>query len=102
MPQNSPLAVSVIVPVYNEEGAAVQVAREIEAVFSKAYGADGYEIVMVDDRSSDLSFPRLQELKKDLPTLRVLRHETNAGKSAAILVRRGDGSLYIPLKISGG
>ena len=25
-----------------------------------------------------------------------------AGRSAAILVRRGDGSLYIPLKISGG
>ncbi len=84
MPQNSPLAVSVIVPVYNEEGAAVQVAREIESVFSKAYGADGYEIVMVDDRSTDLSYPRLVELRKELPNLRVLRHENNSGKSAAI------------------
>jgi len=79
-----PLTVSVVVPVYNEEGAVVQVAREIEQVFSTTYGADGYEILMVDDCSRDESHARLIEAKKTIPALRVLRHEHNSGKSAAL------------------
>ncbi|MBP2157592.1 MULTISPECIES: glycosyltransferase family 2 protein [Asticcacaulis] len=76
--------VSVVVPVYNEEGAAVQVASEIESVFSKTYGEGGFEIIMVDDRSTDASYARLSEAKQRIPALRVLRHEHNSGKSAAI------------------
>ncbi len=79
-----PLIVSAVVPVYNEEGAAVQVAREIEAVFSKAYGADGFEIVMVDDCSRDGTLARLAEVAAELPMMRVLHHGKNAGKSAAV------------------
>ena len=79
-----PLTVSVVVPVYNEEGAVVQVAREIEAVFSKAYGPDGYEIVVVDDCSRDTTLANVRALRGELPGLRVLHHERNAGKSAAI------------------
>ena len=41
-----PLTVSAVVPVYNEEGAAVQVAREIETAFTAAFGADGFERVL--------------------------------------------------------
>ncbi len=84
MPLNASPTVSVVVPVYNEEGAAVQVAQEIEAVFSKTYGADGFEIIMVDDRSTDASWDKLVAVKAGMPQLRVLRHEKNSGKSAAI------------------
>ncbi len=84
MPLNASPTVSVVVPVYNEEGAAVQVAQEIEAVFSKTYGADGFEIIMVDDRSTDTSWDKLVAVKAGMPQLRVLRHEKNSGKSAAI------------------
>ncbi len=79
-----PLNVSVVVPVYNEEGAVVQVAREIEAVFSKAYGSDGYEIVVVDDCSRDATLGNIRAVAGELPMMRVLHHERNAGKSAAI------------------
>ena len=79
-----PLTVSVVVPVYNEEGAAVQVATEIAEAFTAVFGADGFEIVMVDDRSTDNSYARLLETKTLVPQLRVLRHEKNSGKSAAI------------------
>lgn len=79
-----PLTVSVVVPVYNEEGAVVQVAAEIAEAFTAAFGADGFEIVMVDDRSTDASFARLVAAKPTIPQLRVLHHESNAGKSAAI------------------
>ncbi|MBW8734010.1 MAG: glycosyltransferase family 2 protein [Asticcacaulis sp.] len=79
-----PLTVSVVVPVYNEEGAVVQVAAEIAEAFTAAFGADGFEIVMVDDHSTDASFARLVAAKPTIPQLRVLHHESNAGKSAAI------------------
>ena len=78
-----PLNVSAVVPVYNEEGAAVQVAHEIAAVFSKTYGDDGFEIVMVDDCSRDNTLANLKAVT-DIPQLRVLHHERNAGKSAAV------------------
>ncbi len=79
-----PLTVSVVVPVYNEEGAAVQVATEIAEAFTGVFGADGFEIIMVDDRSTDNSYARLVETRAAVPQLRVLQHEKNAGKSAAI------------------
>jgi len=79
-----PLTVSVVVPVYNEEGAAVQVAAEVAREFTSVFGADGFEIVMVDDRSTDNSHAKLVEAKAAIPQLRVLQHEKNSGKSAAI------------------
>ena len=79
-----PLIVSVVVPVYNEEGAAVQVAHEIETVFSGAFGSDGYEIVMVDDCSRDATLERLRAVQDHISALRVLHHGRNAGKSAAV------------------
>ena len=79
-----PLTVSVVVPVYNEEGAAVQVAAEVATEFAKVFGDDGFEIIMVDDRSTDKSYDTLVATKAGIPQLRVLRHERNSGKSAAI------------------
>lgn len=79
-----PVTVSAVVPVYNEEGACVQVAREIEAEFSKLFGTDGYEIIMVDDASRDDTHARLVAAKADIPALRVLLHEKNVGKSGAM------------------
>lgn len=79
-----PVTVSAVVPVYNEEGACVQVAREIEAEFSKLFGIGGYEILMVDDASRDDTHARLVAAKADIPALRVLRHEKNVGKSGAM------------------
>ena len=79
-----PVTVSAVVPVYNEEGACVQVAREIEAEFSKLFGVDGYEIIMVDDASRDDTHARLVAAKADISALRVLLHEKNVGKSGAM------------------
>jgi len=41
--------ISVVIPVFDEEGAAPALAREIAAAFS----GRSYEIVFVDDRSRD-------------------------------------------------
>ncbi len=82
--------ISVVVPVYGEEGLAGPLAREIAAAFE---GRD-YEMVFVDDASKDGTVAELQATKGDLPRLRVLSHRRNAGQSRAIrtgvLAAKGD------------
>jgi glycosyltransferase involved in cell wall biosynthesis len=82
--------ISVVVPVFDEEGAAAALAREIAAAFQ---GRD-YEMVFVDDRSRDGTLAELTALKAELPQLRVLTHAANAGQSRAIrtgiLAARGE------------
>ena len=79
-PQNTPPAVSVVAPVYDEEGACQALAREIAAAFA---GRD-FEIVFVDDASRDGTRAALSALKTEIPQLRLLSHRANAGQSRAI------------------
>ena len=72
--------VSVVIPVFDEEGAAPGLAREIAAAFA----GRRYEMIFVDDRSRDATRQVLIELKSELPTLRVLTHQTNSGQSRAL------------------
>ncbi len=71
---------SIVVPVFNEEGAAAPLAREIAAAFD---GMD-YEMVFVDDASLDQTVSTLLQVRGELPRLRVVRHSQNAGQSRAI------------------
>lgn len=80
MPASPPPDISVVVPVRDEEGAAVPLAREIAA----AFGGRAHEIIFVDDASRDGTRASLVALKAELPTLRVLMHGTNAGQSRAV------------------
>jgi glycosyltransferase involved in cell wall biosynthesis len=70
--------ISVVVPVFDEEGAAPALAREIAAAFATA------EIIFVDDASGDATRARLLALQSEIPALRVLAHGRNAGQSRAI------------------
>ena len=71
---------TIVVPVYNEEGAAAPLALEIAAAFA----GEPHEIVFVDDASRDGTRDRLLELKARLPQLRVLSHRSNSGQSRAV------------------
>ena len=71
---------SVVVPVFDEGGAAPALAREIAGAFK---GTD-FEIVFVNDASRDNTLALLTELKAELPMLRVLSHRRNAGQSRSI------------------
>lgn len=73
--------ISVVIPMYNEEGNAGTLVREVaEALTDVA----SFEIVIVNDASSDGTLDILQELKATYPQLRVLSHGTNAGQSRSI------------------
>lgn len=71
---------SVVVPVMNEEGNAVALAREIASVLD----GRSYEMVFVDDASRDDTRALLAALKAELPALRVVGHRKNAGQSRAV------------------
>ena len=72
--------ISVVVPVHDEAGAAVPLAREIAAAFA----GRSYEMIFVDDASRDATLAELKAAMAELPTLRVLAHGTNAGQSRAV------------------
>jgi dolichol-phosphate mannosyltransferase len=75
------LAVSIVVPVKNEAGNIEPLVAEIAAVL----GPDGgFEIVYVDDGSSDATADQLRALTASRPWLRAIRHAVSCGQSAAI------------------
>jgi glycosyltransferase involved in cell wall biosynthesis len=67
---------SVLIPVYNEQGAVQELLERVAAV------PVDKEIVVVDDCSGDGTWDVLQDLR--LEGLRLLRHERNQGKGAGI------------------
>ena len=72
--------ISVVVPVFDEAGAAAALAREI----AQAFMGRNFEILFVDDASRDGTRAALAAAKAEIPQLRVLAHRRNAGQSRAI------------------
>ena len=72
---------SVVVPVRDEEG---NIAPLINEICSSLDGLLEYEIVYVDDGSSDKTWERLVELSGTLSQLRIVRHRKSFGQSTAI------------------
>jgi glycosyltransferase involved in cell wall biosynthesis len=75
---------SVVIPLYNEEGSL----RELHGQLRQALGRMNmrYEILFVDDGSTDRSFHVLRDLKRMDRHVRVIRFRRNYGKSAALSV----------------
>lgn len=74
--------ISVVVPLYNEEESLGELTAWIDRVM-KANGFD-YEVIMIDDGSTDSSWSVVEELAKANPAIRALRFSRNYGKSAAL------------------
>jgi glycosyltransferase involved in cell wall biosynthesis len=72
---------SVVIPIRNEAPALVELHRE----FTETLGACGrsYEIIMVDDGSTDEGFDTMARLQAGDPHLRVIRLRRNFGQTAA-------------------
>ncbi len=77
---------SVVVPVFNERDNVAPLVHEITAALRGRAPEDGgdFEIVYVDDNSSDDTLAVLRALKADVPELRVVHHVTQSGQSTAI------------------
>lgn len=76
--------VSVIIPLFNEE----ESLRELYERITVTLGGVGksYEIIFVDDGSTDGSFAALKELRARDASVKAIRFRRNFGKSAALSV----------------
>lgn len=72
---------SVVIPVHNEAG---NIAGLVAEVAASLRGRWRYELLVVDDHSSDDTAAVLQGLRADHPELRVLRLSPQAGQSTAL------------------
>lgn len=74
------LTLAVVVPCYNEADNIAEVLRRVQAVEL------ANEIIVVDDGSTDGSRDILYALQEqDIPNLRIIYHEKNRGKGAALV-----------------
>ena len=76
----SAVAVSVVFPVYNEEENLRPLISELKGVLSRLNTS--FEMICVDDCSTDASVPVIRELQLEHPELRLIRHSINSGESA--------------------
>ncbi|MGA1235840.1 MAG: glycosyltransferase family 2 protein [Limisphaerales bacterium] len=74
---------TIIVPVFNEEDNVLPMANEVTAAFAKTN--QPYELLFVDDASTDLTPRRIEEASAQFPNVRGVRHQVNSGQSAAFL-----------------
>ena len=90
------MAVSIVVPVRNEAENIVPLIEEIAAALD---GRWVYEIVYVNDGSTDATADRLATAMKQRPNLRQLRHAASGGQSAAVRsgVRAAHGAIVATL-----
>ena len=96
MSTETPVAVSIVVPVRNEAGNITPLITEIAAALD---GLWPYEIIYVNDGSTDETAQRLAEEMARRPNLRVLRHERSTGQSAAVRsgIRAAHGAMVATL-----
>ncbi|MEI4485496.1 glycosyltransferase family 2 protein [Frigidibacter sp. MR17.14] len=73
--------VSIVIPMKNEEGNVANLLGEIQQACAPG---PSFEIIVVDDGSTDRTGAIVAELSKTMPNLRLLRHPNSGGQSAAV------------------
>ena len=94
-------ALSVVIPVFNEEDNLAPLLGELEPVL-RSLGKP-FEVICVDDKSTDASLARLRDLRAGRPWLRVIAHRVNSGESAAEATgfRHARGEVVVTLDADG-
>lgn len=82
MPPNSPVVLTFVIPVHNEEDNLellhIEIRRAIETLQLKS------EVIYVDDGSRDKSYAVLQKLKLTDPSVRIIKLRANFGQTPAL------------------
>jgi len=79
-----PKSVSCTILAYNEEETLREAVSDVHAGLS-AFGDRDFEILLVDDGSTDSTPEIAYELEREFPELQVIRHGRNLGPGSAIL-----------------
>jgi len=93
-PAGEPPRISVVIPVYNEEGNVAELHRQLaDAVTATA------EFIFVDDGSRDGTYARLHEIAQSDARVRIIRFRRNYGQTAALSagIDNARGEIIIPM-----
>jgi glycosyltransferase involved in cell wall biosynthesis len=95
--QEQGVDLSVVIPLLNEEGSLRELHQQLRQVLGRMNLR--YEILFIDDGSTDRSFNVLRDLKRNDRHIRVIRFRRNYGKSAALAVgfEKAQGSLIVTM-----
>ena len=74
--------ISIVIPLYNENESLAELTKKIISEVSALNKK--FEILFIDDGSTDNSFEVLSGLKKDYPAIRIIQFRKNFGKSAGL------------------
>lgn len=88
--------VSFIIPAKNEEGA---IANTISKCFESHYPKDRFEVVVVNDGSTDGTWKEISKMNKKFPSLKAINWKENKGKRYAMAeaVRNSTGEIIVQL-----
>lgn len=89
--------ISIAIPVYNEIENVEELVNRVEASLEQI--SRNWELILVDDGSSDGSYDKIRELKTTRPWLRALKFSQNNGQTAAMAagIRAARGKLIVTL-----
>ena len=101
---------AIVVPLKDEADGIAALFAELDVLTAALADVADCEFVLVDDGSSDRTWPQLEQLARSRPRVRLVRHEVNRGVAAAIrtgmlatdaeLVASIDGDLsYDPMEL---
>jgi glycosyltransferase involved in cell wall biosynthesis len=88
---------SIVVPLFNEEANIIPLYRSLHEALS--ISGEEYELIFVDDGSSDGTFGRLKEMALEDPRVRVIRFRRNFGQTAAMAAGfdAATGDIVVPM-----
>lgn len=82
MEKEKNIDISIVVPIRNESENVPALVEDLQKVLKPR--AQCFEILFIDDGSTDSSYAVIQELKRLHPEIRVIKFERNYGKTAAL------------------
>lgn len=99
MNNTQPPELSLVIPVFNEADSLLDLQHQIV----KALDGYEYEILYIDDGSSDESFSVLKDIQRTCPRVRLIRFRRNFGQTAALSAgfRYARGKVIVPLDADG-
>ncbi|MGA9116832.1 MAG: glycosyltransferase family 2 protein [Bacteroidota bacterium] len=88
---------SIVIPLYNEEESLKELHQQLRSALQRMNAR--YELIFVDDGSTDRSFQVLRDLKRFDHRVKIVRFRRNYGKSAALSVgfQKAQGEVVVTL-----
>ncbi|MCX7834044.1 MAG: glycosyltransferase family 2 protein [Ignavibacteria bacterium] len=89
--------ISVVIPLYNEEESLLELHKTLKKVLENMNC--NYEVLFIDDGSTDKSWEKIKEIRKENPFVRGIKLRKNYGKSSALDIgfRHSGGDIIITM-----